>query len=128
MLATASEVRKYLAKTKTLKTPVDVRSELYRLTATGADPVNGMEFVFTSHTSTDVITRNYNLPDPNWHPDQRGLDRGLRRGDYKYYDGWPADLGPERPYVVRFSRPETRPGFPSEWTQGNPIKIYGGTS
>ncbi len=81
----------------------------------GADGVDGgeYEYVFCARATAAAITGSANLPDPDWHFDIPGLAtaNGVTRGQNKYYDGTPANLGADRPYVVRFKRRVQ--GFPA---------------
>ena len=81
----------------------------------GADGTDGgeYEYVFCARATAAAITGAANLPDPDWNFNIPGLAtaNGVTRGQNKYYDGTPANLGPDRPYVVRFKRRVQ--GFPA---------------
>ncbi len=81
----------------------------------GLDGADGgeYEYVFCARDTAAAITGAANLPDPDWHFDIPGLAtaNGVTRGGYQYFDGTPANLGPDRPYVVRFKRRVQ--GFPA---------------
>lgn len=99
-------------------------ARFYRLSILGTDPVDGVEYVFTSSVDGATITGAANLPDPAWPFDAKALAKGLTRGDFRYFDGYPSDLWSDRPYVIRFGRKVGQ----TVWTQDPAIRIYGGTS
>lgn len=72
--------------------------------ASGKDPVDGREYVFTLRANNQPITGAENLPDPNWVFDDPGLVGGVIRGTQVYKDAKPTPT-PEKPYIVEFSRP-----------------------
>ena len=76
----------------------------------------GIEYIFTSSTDGAEITNTADLPVGTWVYDFSDLASGVTRGDYNYYDGTPADLDEDRPYLIRFNR-----GVPGQPAQGEDI-------
>ena len=91
----------------------------------------GEEYIFASSTTNKAIAGTANLPDPNWNYDQDGLAAGIKRGNQKYYDGFPPDVTQNRQWVIRFRRPIK--GSPAQnedignvpWTQEKAWKAFG---
>ena len=79
------------------------RHELARSNAaSGQDPIDGFEFIFTRSATMDAITGDANLPLASWPFDS--LATAQTRGTHVYTDGEP--LATEGlPWIIRFRRP-----------------------
>ena len=119
----AGEVRKRLTGSDVIETRAERVKRFYRLSARGQDPLDCVEYIYTSSVDGETITGAANLPLATWAFDIPELVKGAVRGDYKYFDGIPFDMTPDRPYAVRFRRPVSPAN--SAWTQEPAIRIYG---
>ncbi|MCY3817370.1 MAG: hypothetical protein OXG59_13895, partial [Gammaproteobacteria bacterium] len=75
--------------------------------AEGEDGQDGqtLEEVHTSSARGDQIAAARDLPDADWNYRHEFLDSvGVARGEYAYWTGTPGNLGPDRPYQIRFWR------------------------
>ena len=103
----------------------------YGLEGTDGEEGIGVEYIFASSVTGDPISGSANLPDPDWDYDISALANGVRRGNATYYDGTPSNVGPSRPFLIRFRR--AVPGSPAQnedigtvaWIQENSIRSYG---
>lgn len=87
----------------------------------GIDPVQSHEYIFTAAATGDSITGAENLPDPAWAMDKAELVNGITRGTQVWYDGYPKNLSPERPFAIAYRRV---PSAGSEWVFVQSFRIY----
>ena len=122
---TAAAVRARLVETATFKWAWERRQEeaaaRLKRAAKGEDPVEGYEYVFTSAVEDGEITNSYRLPNPNWVQDQEGLATGLTQLDQIWYDGFPLNLTPNRPYAIVYKRATGT----TSWEYHGSYRIYG---
>lgn len=107
-----------------IETQAERVARFWRLSARGQDPLGGREYIYASSVTGEAITGLANLPDASWKFDAAALKKGIRRGGYVYWDGYPLDLTIGRPFAIRFHRPAAG----GAWTQDPAIRIYGGFS